>query len=451
MNKDNKTKESREDILERILEETARNPYKPGDIKKRQSEKEKQPVRKEYVQRTQVFSSAEAQAALLEEEEKSKSRRTAPTKTNSEPVPSYQQVRQQQVGKRQSSGRQQSYYQRNQQDDFDEEVSLQRTAADKINRIKSEKAAAAKKAIEDKVELENHIRGQASEVAENRKRIEELKKNIHETEDEIARQEESSNRKNKKKSKRKSKRQIQDNNIIETVEPDENYEDNYEENYEQAYDDDDYDYEDSAEDYQEESDNDNHKEKSYSPLKETDGLLQAVISFIWILYVLFAYIFTVVDVSGDSMLPTLSDNDMILVNNGRYTPKNCDVVVVSGKTAGLFDEDGNVTEKAGIDFKMIKRVIAVSGDTVDIDFENGIVTVNGEALEENYISEPTTRDEGAFEYPLTIPEGYVFVLGDNRNISKDSRHEDVGLIPEDEIMGKAVFRVYPLDDFGGIQ
>ena len=182
----------------------------------------------------------------------------------------------------------------------------------------------------------------------------------------------------------------------------------------------------------------------------TASIFQYAVSILFAVFIIFGYIINFSGVSGESMMPTLSDGDTILALRAAYTPERGDVVIIDSKTAALLDENGNITEKSGLGCKITKRIIAVGGDTVDIDFEKGTVTVNGGVLEENYISEPTTRDEGAFEYPLTIPEGYVFVLGDNRNISKDSRHADVGLVPEDEIIGKAVMKVFPFGSFGTI-
>lgn len=186
-------------------------------------------------------------------------------------------------------------------------------------------------------------------------------------------------------------------------------------------------------------------------LSDILDIAEYVITAAFIIILVFTYIFSPAEVSGASMEPTLKDGDTLLVMSAGYSAKTGDVVVIDDKNSALLDENNQIVLKDGLGCKIVKRVIAVGGDTIDFDFENGIVNVNGTPLEESYISEPTTRDEFAFEYPLTVPEGYVFVMGDNRNISKDSRHPDVGLVPEDDITGKVILRVYPFSDFGTVK
>ena len=91
---------------------------------------------------------------------------------------------------------------------------------------------------------------------------------------------------------------------------------------------------------------------------------------------------------------------------------------------------------------IVKRVIATEGQTVDIDFVSGAVYVDGELLEEDYINEPTYVEEGT-EFPLTVPEGSIFVMGDNRNHSSDSRSSDLGTVDTRYVIGKAVFLLFP--------
>ena len=146
---------------------------------------------------------------------------------------------------------------------------------------------------------------------------------------------------------------------------------------------------------------------------------------------LFLILFRVIIVSGDSMRMTLIDGDyLMLVSNVLYKdPVQGDVVVISKDSF----RDGE---------PIVKRVIATEGQIVDIDFENGIVYVDGLPIEEDYINMPTTVSEGML-FPLIVEENCIFVMGDNRDVSMDSRHPEIGLIDRREILGKAVFLVYP--------
>ena len=149
------------------------------------------------------------------------------------------------------------------------------------------------------------------------------------------------------------------------------------------------------------------------------------------IFLLFLLVFRVIVVSQDSMFSTLWDGDyLLLLSNVFYhEPEQGDIVVISKKT---FD-DGR---------PIIKRVIATEGQTVDIDFENGVVYVDGEALQEDYINNLTTNDEG-MAFPLTVEENCIFVLGDNRGVSLDSRSPQIGQIDRREILGKALFLMIP--------
>ena len=155
-----------------------------------------------------------------------------------------------------------------------------------------------------------------------------------------------------------------------------------------------------------------------------------------IVMLVFLLIFRIIVVTGGSMRMTLLDGDyLLLLNNTFYhTPKQGDIVVISKES---FD-DGK---------PIVKRVIATEGQTVDIDFENGVVYVDGAALQEDYINALTTVD-GGVHFPLTVAPGCIFVLGDNRGISKDSRYPDVGQIDRREVLGKAILLMYPGTDEG---
>ena len=136
------------------------------------------------------------------------------------------------------------------------------------------------------------------------------------------------------------------------------------------------------------------------------------------------------------MYPTLQDGDRLtLLSNFVYRPEVGDIVVL--KAPGF--EQG----------PLVKRVIAMDGQTVDIDFETGDVWVDGVLLDEPYINDPTTRYEGV-NFPLTVPEGYVFVLGDNRLHSSDSRDPSIGCIDKRYVLGKALQVIYPISRFGGV-
>ena len=156
----------------------------------------------------------------------------------------------------------------------------------------------------------------------------------------------------------------------------------------------------------------------------------------WLVAILliFLLLFRVVVVSGPSMNQTLLHGDyLLLINNVFYRePQKGDIVVISKDAY----KDGE---------PIIKRVIATEGQWVDIDFGQGIVYVNGNALDEPYVNTPTNIEEGVF-FPLQVADGCVFVLGDNRNSSKDSRSLEIGQIDKREILGKAIFLFMPGKD-----
>ncbi len=146
-----------------------------------------------------------------------------------------------------------------------------------------------------------------------------------------------------------------------------------------------------------------------------------------------SFIFTIALVDGESMMPTLNNGDRLVVWRLGYQPQRGDIIVL---------------QQAGKK-PYIKRIIAVEGDTVDIDFNLHTVKVNGEILDENYILEPIARS-GDMIFPLTVDKDCVFVLGDNRNNSTDSRFSSVGQVMDEDIMGKATIRLFPFTDFGSV-
>ena len=164
--------------------------------------------------------------------------------------------------------------------------------------------------------------------------------------------------------------------------------------------------------------------------------LHDVIYYLAAICIVLLVVFRIVIVSGTSMNGTLLDGDyLLLLSNVFYTePQQGDIVVLSKES---FD-DGK---------PIVKRVIATEGQIVDFDFENGIVYVDGLPLEEDYILEKTTV-AGDFQYPILVQEGCVFVMGDNRNNSRDSRFLDIGMVDKREILGKAIILFVPGTNYG---
>lgn len=173
----------------------------------------------------------------------------------------------------------------------------------------------------------------------------------------------------------------------------------------------------------------NDKNKSWRFVYDwLDSLIYAIL----LILLIFAFFFRVVGVNGDSMNPTLSSGDWLTVSAITSEVKTGDIVVI--------------TQPNSLNEPLIKRVIAKGGDTVNIDFIEGTVTVNGKILYEPYIAEKT-EISGDYVYPLEIPEGYIFVMGDNRNDSLDSRFRTIGLIDERYVLGVAETRIYPFGDW----
>ena len=163
--------------------------------------------------------------------------------------------------------------------------------------------------------------------------------------------------------------------------------------------------------------------------------IQALVCSVLAVVLLFTFGVRLIGVDGRSMVPTLQDGDRLLVLNsmfcGGYAPG--DIVVLR--------------KESFLPTPIVKRVIAVEGQVVDVDFGSGVVFVDGKPLQEEYIQERTFTAEGT-AFPLTVPEGSVFVLGDNRNHSTDSRDARLGTVDARYIIGRAVFLAFPGPDAG---
>lgn len=149
-----------------------------------------------------------------------------------------------------------------------------------------------------------------------------------------------------------------------------------------------------------------------------------------VVVVLFAFVLRVVGVSGDSMLPNLETGDRLVLNCLNYTPEHGDIVVINRYTRE----------------PLVKRIIAVEGDILDI--RDGQVILNGEVLDEVFLTPGTSTPAKEFDGPAEVPAGHVFVIGDNRGDSHDSRYSDIGFVSVKDIVGVAVFRIWPLNRLG---
>ncbi len=178
------------------------------------------------------------------------------------------------------------------------------------------------------------------------------------------------------------------------------------------------------------------EEKRIKKNREILEWYDALVFAVAVLVLIFAFAARIVVVDGHSMDRTLAQGDRLLVQSAFYKPSRGDVVVVDGYT-----HYGK---------PLVKRVIALGGDMVDIDPDEGLVYVNGTPLEEPYVNEGATLGTGDTTFPITVPEGTLFLMGDNRQYSTDSRNSEVGFVDERDILGRVLLRLFPLKQFGRI-
>ena len=182
------------------------------------------------------------------------------------------------------------------------------------------------------------------------------------------------------------------------------------------------------------ADNKNKKaEEVVSGRAEIYDWIQCIVYALIACVIVFVFFVRLVDVVGSSMHPTLEDGDKMVVTNLFYKPKQGDIIV--------FQKDDYA------DYALVKRVIATEMQTVEIDFDKHIVYVDGKALDEPYIAEPTANKID-FTGVQIVPPGCVFVMGDNRNDSTDSRDERIGMVDTRNIIGKVMFISFPFDHIG---
>jgi signal peptidase I len=167
---------------------------------------------------------------------------------------------------------------------------------------------------------------------------------------------------------------------------------------------------------------------------ETYDWAESIVFALAIVVLIFTFVFRPVGVSGISMENTLHDGDKVVISNIYYTPRQGDIIVLSTKAVST---------------PIIKRVIAVGGQTVDINYAANKVYVDGKVFNAP-IKEPMTPPPSGplTNLPVTVPAGCVFVMGDNRNYSFDSRYSEIGVINDKDIIGHAIFRIMPFSAFG---
>lgn len=164
--------------------------------------------------------------------------------------------------------------------------------------------------------------------------------------------------------------------------------------------------------------------------------MEALIPSIITVLLLFTFLFRIITVNGTSMLPNLQNGYRLFVSCGDTSLTRGDIIVIDAKATSLGDV-------------LVKRVIATEGQTVNIDFQSGTVYVDGAAIDESaYLVNGITKDQYDVQFPQKVPDGCVFVLGDNRTVSEDSRFKAVGMINKRYVIGKVKCILTPFSEFG---
>lgn len=168
-------------------------------------------------------------------------------------------------------------------------------------------------------------------------------------------------------------------------------------------------------------------------LKEVYEWTQSIAFAVILALLINQFLFSIVQVEGHSMDPTLDHKQRLVVSKLFYKPEAKDIVIVKSSALNKY---------------IVKRIIALPGQVIDLNAKTGDVTIDGNVIYEPYIKEKLRSVGSSYDYPFTVPEDTVFVMGDNRNNSQDSR--SIGVVPFDELVGKAVLRILPISDFGGL-
>ena len=186
--------------------------------------------------------------------------------------------------------------------------------------------------------------------------------------------------------------------------------------------------------------NENPELAKSTPKKQNAGMealdwLYCIVVAVSVMIFLCAFVIRPISVQGSSMEQTLKENELVMINKLAKSFHYGDIVVLR--------------KESFMTAPIIKRVIATEGQTIDIDFQEGVVYIDGAPLDEPYVN-ALTLDPEDFTEAVTVPEGCVFVMGDNRNRSTDSRSARLGCVDERYIIGKVLFRFTPLNKFGRV-